>query len=234
MEIHEIKKIVDNVDGWLTDKEGELLYTLAKNCTSENVIVEIGSWKGKSTIWLGMGSKRGNKLKIYAIDPHKGHKHRPDKIETFEEFQRNIKKAKIDDIITPIVKTSEEAAKNFDEPITLIFIDGNHEYDHVKLDVELWFPKVTEGGILAFHDTASGNRWTGPKKVVKELVYKSKKLRNVRFVNSITIVEKVKQTSLKDRIMNRYTFLLKDLYEYTNKLNLPKPLRVIGKMLIRQ
>ncbi|WP_455277747.1 hypothetical protein [[Eubacterium] cellulosolvens] len=56
-----IKKLTDKVEGWLTDKEGELLYKLAKQCTGKGVIVEIGSWKGKSTIWLGMGSKNGKK-----------------------------------------------------------------------------------------------------------------------------------------------------------------------------
>ncbi|MCF6157329.1 MAG: class I SAM-dependent methyltransferase [wastewater metagenome] len=240
MRIEEIRKLANTIEGWLTDKEGELLFNLAKNCTSENgvveksVIVEIGSWKGKSTIWLGIGSKLGGKLKIYSIDPHKGHKHRPETIETFEEFKRNIRKADIDDIITPIVKTSEEAAKGFDKPIKLIFIDGNHEYDYVKLDVDLWFPKVMDGGIIAFHDTASGNRWKGPKKVVKELIFTSKKLRNVKFVNSITIVEKVKRASVKDRLMNRYTLFLKDVYEFTNKLSLPQPMKTIGKRLIKQ
>jgi MMP 1-O-methyltransferase len=240
MKIEEIKKLVDNVEGWLTDKEGELLFNLAKNCVSENkiveksVIVEIGSWKGKSTIWLGMGSKMGNRLMIYAIDPHQGHKHIPDKTETFAEFKRNIKNANVDDIVTPIIKTSEEAAKNFDKPIKLIFIDGNHEYKHVKLDVELWFPKVINGGIIAFHDTARGNKWKGPKKVVKELICKSKNLRNVKFVNSITLVEKIEHASLKDRLLNRYTLLLKDIYECTNTLKLPGPIKTIGKALIRQ
>lgn len=240
MRVEEIRKLVNNIEGWLTDKEGELLYNLARNCTKENrivgkgVIVEIGSWKGRSTIWLGIGSKMGGNLKIYSVDPHQGHKHWTDKIETFEEFKRNIRNANVDDIVTPIVKTSEEAAKNFDKPIKLIFIDGNHEYDYVKLDVELWIPKVMDGGIIAFHDTASGNRWEGPKRVVKELVYKSKKFRNIKFVNSITIVEKVEQTSFKDRFKNRYTFFLKDVYEYANKLSLPKPLKALGKMLIRQ
>jgi predicted O-methyltransferase YrrM len=71
-ETDEVKKFVDNIDGWLFEREGELLYDLAKNCTGKGVIVEIGSWKGKSTIWLGKGSKRGKKVLIYAIDPHTG------------------------------------------------------------------------------------------------------------------------------------------------------------------
>ena len=127
MEINEIKKLVDKVEGWLTDEEGKLLYNLAKECTGAGVIVEIGSWKGKSTIWLGKGSKRGNKVKIYAIDPHTGsseHKEMYGNVWTFEEFIKNIKNAKVDDIIIPIVETSEEASRNFDEPVELIFVDG--------------------------------------------------------------------------------------------------------------
>src|SRR3989337_2786998 len=101
MEIAEIKELVDKVDGWLTDKEGELLYNLAKNCTGEGVIVEIGSWQGKSTIWLGRGSKKGNNITIYAIDPHTGaseQKERYGNVWTFEEFKKNIKDTKVDDI----------------------------------------------------------------------------------------------------------------------------------------
>jgi hypothetical protein len=67
MEIDEIKKLVFKINGWLTDKEGELLYNLAKNCTGKGVIVEIGSWKGKSTIWLGKGSKAGKKLRFMQL-----------------------------------------------------------------------------------------------------------------------------------------------------------------------
>jgi len=233
MGIDAIKKLVDKVHGFLSDKEGELLYNLAKNCTGKGVIVEIGSWKGKSTIWLGKGSKRANKVKIYAIDPHIGsseHKKAYGKIWTFEEFKKNIKNANVDDIIIPIVKTSEEAAKNFDEPVELIFIDGAHEYDLVKLDFELWFPKVIDGGIMAFHDTTV---WLGPKKVVDEFVYKSKNFRNVRFIDSITFAEKVRQNSIKDRLRNRYVLLLKNLYKSKVKLYFPKLIRMIGKKLIK-
>lgn len=220
MRIDEIKKLADKVDGWLTDREGELLYNLAKNCTGEGVIVEIGSWQGKSTIWLGRGSKKGNNVKIYAIDPHTGaseHKERYGEVWTFEEFKNNIIVAKVDDITIPIVKTSEVAAKNFDEPVELIFIDGAHEYELVKLDFELWFPKVINGGIMAFHDTR-GRR--GPAKVVEELVYKSKNFRNVRFVDTITFAEKVRQNSIKDRFINRCVLLLKKLYRFARKLHL--------------
>ncbi len=66
----EVQKLAAPIKGWLKDKEGQLLYDLAKNCTGKGVIVEIGSWKGKSTTWLAHGSKEGNKVRVYAIDPH--------------------------------------------------------------------------------------------------------------------------------------------------------------------
>ena len=68
-----VKNIFDRVKGLLEEEEGEFLYNIAKDCKGrKGAIVEIGSWKGRSTICLGKGSKAGNKIKIYAIDPHRG------------------------------------------------------------------------------------------------------------------------------------------------------------------
>lgn len=231
----ETKKIVSKVEGWITDKEGELLYHLAKNCKGNGKIVEIGSWKGKSSILLAHGSKSGNNVSIYAIDPHTGspeHKETHGEVWTFEEFKKNIKNAKVEDIINPIVKTSEEAAKNFNEPIEFIFIDGNHDYEQVKSDFKLWFPKVIDGGIIAFHDTNT-NEFPGPKKLVKDEVFKSKYFKNARFVDSITFAQKVKQNSVEDRLKNRYHLLLKNSHEFIAKMQLPKPVKTIGKKLFK-
>ena len=152
------------------------------------MIAEIGSWKGKSTIWLAYGSKQGKNVRIYAIDPHTGsssHREKYGSIWTFDEFQKNIRDAGVDDIITSLVKTSEEAARSHTQPVELIFIDGAHTYELVKMDFDLWFPKVIEGGIMAFHDTAypwgvSPNpASTGPQRVVDKFVYGSRHFRNI-------------------------------------------------------
>ena len=240
MEIDEIKKLVSNVEGWLDDKEGELLYSLAKRCAGKGVIVEIGSFKGKSTIWLGKGSKSGKKVRIYAIDPHTGgswYKRMRRHVWSLDDFEKNIRNAEVDDIIIPIVKTSEEAAQRFDHPIELIFIDGLHEYEHVKKDFTLWYPKVIDGGIMVFHDTVG---WPGPKKLVEEFLYKSKNFRNVRFVKSVTFAEKVKRNSVGDRLSNLKMLLLKRLYEHLTthsyvllrKSCLLGPVRVVGEKLV--
>ncbi len=231
--LEETKRLVKRIDGWLTDNEGELLYNLAKSCKGDGVIVEIGSWKGKSTIWLAKGSKAGNKLKVYAVDPHTGsseHREMYGKVWTFEEFRRNIKDARVDDIVIPVLKTSEQATKFFDEPVEFIFIDGAHEYQLVKLDFELWFPRLIDGGIIAFHDTT----WSaGPKEVAKEYVYKSEHFRNAGLVGSITFAEKVKQNCLRDRIRNRYILLLMNICEFAGRSYLPERIRIIGRRLTR-
>ena len=54
-----VKPLIADVPGWLTDEEGEALFELARSCTGKGVIVEIGSWKGKSTVCLGLGSQSG-------------------------------------------------------------------------------------------------------------------------------------------------------------------------------
>jgi MMP 1-O-methyltransferase len=234
MDIENTKKIAQDIDGWLSEKEGELLYNLAKKCKGNGVIVEIGSWKGKSTIYLGQGSKSGNKVKIFAVDPHTGsseHQKENKKLWTFEEFKRNVENAGVSDIIKPIISTSEESARAFIEPIEFIFIDGAHEYELVKLDFKLWFPKVINGGTMAFHDTIG---WSGPNKVVSEFVFKSKFFKNVTFIDSITYGQKVELNSLFDRLRNRYILILKVLFEQTHNLPIPKPIRFLGKKILKK
>jgi len=70
--IRNIQKITSNVDGWLGKREGPYIYSLAKIGATRGVVVEIGSWKGKSTIWLAKGSEAVQGGKVYAIDPHIG------------------------------------------------------------------------------------------------------------------------------------------------------------------
>jgi predicted O-methyltransferase YrrM len=230
-EIEEIKKIVAKVDGWLPDIEGEFLYNAARTCKGKGVVVEIGSWKGKSTIWLGRGAKAGNKVEIYAIDPHSGtatHKEYGE-VSTFEEFESNVKMAKVNDIVIPIMKTSEQAAETFNEPVEFVFIDGAHEYESVKLDFPLWFPKLIEGGIIALHDTMTA----GPQKVAEEFVYKSSHCRNVGVVESITFAQKVNENSLKDRLRNRYLLFVKGVCQFRAKLRLAQRLRRVGARLVK-
>jgi predicted O-methyltransferase YrrM len=209
LRIKETRKTVEDVPGWLTRSEGTLLFNLAKNCTGRGVIVEIGSWKGKSTIWLAKGSLAGKHAKVYAIDPHSGTAEhlRQGKPSTFEEFERNISRAGVAGLVSPIVATSEAAASSFDEPIEMIFIDGDHDYQAVKRDFDLWYPKVVDGGVMAFHDTTV---WQGPKRLVAERIYKSRDFCDGSFAGSIAFATKVRENTGAERLRNRLALLAKN------------------------
>jgi predicted O-methyltransferase YrrM len=205
------KEAADDVGGWLSDTEGSLLYALAQRCAGRGVIVEIGSYTGKSTIFLGKGSMAGKNVKIYAIDPHREpFQRKEDATGTYEKFKKNIENAQLGDLVNPIVGTSSEAASLISEPCELLFIDGCHKYNYVKKDFDTWFPKVIDGGIIAFHDTLSG----GPKKAVRELLFRSKVFRKVGFAGSVTFGEKTKQNFMFDRLKNRYVFIMHSFYAF--------------------
>ena len=208
MSVEEAKEFVKGVNGWLTDREGEFLYQAARSCAGPptgGVIVEIGSLKGKSTIWLASGSKAGNKIPVYAVDHHQGSPEHyrwygPAPINTLPEFQKNIKAAEMADIVIPIVKTSAVAAQNFNLPVELIFIDGDHDYQSVKQDFELWFPKLIEGGTIVFHDTGGWAPWIGPIILMFKHIYPSRQLKDMQIVDSMTVAVKTGRVSFLDII----------------------------------
>lgn len=215
--LEEIKNFVINRykkgDGWLTKREGPLLYNLARKCKKGTAIVEVGSFKGKSTIYLAGGSKNGSRNTVYAIDPHTGLSvcQPGEHMWTFEEFKNNIRDIEMNDIVVPILKVSAEACKDFDQPISLIFIDGEHTFEAAKKDFECWYPKICEGGTMAFHDTIVT---PGPKLFVKDYIFKSTCFKRAKFTDSITYAVKTSQNSFFDRLHNKYTLWLKDQLEY--------------------
>jgi MMP 1-O-methyltransferase len=218
MKFNEAEAEVNKVDGWLHPKEGRRLYQLAQRCTGRGSIVEIGSWKGKSTIWLSYGSKAGSKVKVHAIDPHTGSPEHSamfgGKVWTFEEFQRNIQNAKVTDMVVPHVDFSTSVARTFTEPVEFIFIDGLHEFEGVRDDFEDWYPKVVEGGFMAFHDSTC---WPGVLKVVTERVFKSQQFRHVRFTRSIVYGQKVAQNTFAERVENRVFLGLFQIFAFLQR-----------------
>jgi predicted O-methyltransferase YrrM len=224
-----VKPVIADIPGWLTDEEGEALYELARACRGDGVIVEIGSWKGKSTVCLALGSQAGNSVPVYAIDPHADYR--------FGDFKTNIERAGIAELVRPIASLSQAAAAGFDEPIELLFVDGAHEYDLVLEDFEQWVPKVVDGGSVAFHDTT----WTkGPRKVVGQGIYRSRRFNDVRFVvGSTTVARKVAGNSLADRMRNRYVLGVKTAFWLGSsavkkqRRLLPKPVERVGRRFLK-
>jgi MMP 1-O-methyltransferase len=224
-----VKPLIADIPGWLTDEEGEALYELARRCRGAGVIVEIGSWKGKSTVCLGLGSQAGNSVPVYAIDPHADYR--------FGDFKTNVERAGIAELVHPIASLSQTAADGFDQPIELLFVDGSHEYDLVLEDFEKWVPKVIDGGWVAFHDTT----WTkGPRKVVGAAIYRSRRFKDVRFVvGSTTVARKIEHNSALDRARNRYVLGVKTAFWLGSsalkkqRRLLPKPVERLGRRVLK-
>lgn len=140
----------------------------------EGLIVEVGSWQGKSAVFMAVEILNQNKnIKINCVDTWEGSiEHKEENIIQknllYETFLKNIEPVK--QVIKPIRKSSVEGAKLFkDNSVDLVFIDAAHDYENVKNDINAWYPKVKPGGILAGHDKT----WPGVVKAVNEFLLES-------------------------------------------------------------
>ncbi len=232
--LNKIKEATDKIHGWLPFSEGKALYECAQKCTGRGVIVEIGSWKGKSTIWLAFGSKAGSNIKIYAIDPHINSfesQNLGQTNNTFDEFVHNIQSVGMNDIIVPIVKPSLDAIKDIDKPIEFLFIDGAHDYKSVLNDFIKWSPKLINGGSIAFHDTM-GHK--GPRAVVNKYIFRSDHYKNIKMIDELTIAQKSEHITWIDKIRNYSMLLIKKMCECFIDMGIPKPIREFGKKIVRK
>ena len=235
----ELLKNIEHIDGLLSNEEAWLLYKLATNAV-DGAIVEIGSFKGKSTICLAHGTHDGFKQRIYAIDPHMGdlsyhewelHKNAaPSK----EEFIKNIKNSKVGFYAYPLFATSQQAFTMVKQKVSLVFIDGDHRYEGVLSDYKNWKKKMPFGGVMAFHDSFS---WEGVIKTIDNHVFKDKEFVCTGFANSITYFEKVNGRTYFDSFRNYFWSGLRLIYVEIVFMHLPKwilkPLKIINSLLMK-
>jgi predicted O-methyltransferase YrrM len=157
---------IDAIKGFLAEDEAEALYCHAREASALGPVLEIGSYCGKSTIYLGLAC-RDTGSTVFALDHHRGSEehqqgeffHDPalfdageGLVDTFGEFRRNIRKAALDEVVVPIVSGSEAAARHWHTPLGMVFIDGGHSLDAALTDYRCWAPLLLRDGILAIHD----------------------------------------------------------------------------------
>lgn len=204
----EITALLAGVEGWLSAREAAALFACARRCRGRGVIVEIGSWKGRSTIVLAAGARAGAGGPVYAVDPHQGLRHHGGE-PTFAAFQANVAAAGLADLVRPLEQLSADAARTFTSPVELIYIDGAHDHAAVLEDFTAWFPVVLDGGVMAFHDTVG---YPGPRRVVRDHLYRSRRFRHIRFAGTLTYAEKVAANTARERAGNRVRWWINQLY----------------------
>lgn len=174
-----LHQFISSLPGWLSVHEGLLLHELAILQRAKfGVIVEIGSYCGKSTIYLALSGQS-----VYAIDPHKGKFSGGTSTPTYKQFINNVTHAGVAKLIRPIVKTSKAAAASWNHSIKLLFIDGLHDEKHASEDYLLWSRHVKSGGIVAMHDAFCA--WVGPEKVAWRHIIANREYRSIGVVGSI-------------------------------------------------
>lgn len=180
------RRSATSVEGWLSDAQGEALFEAASRVTA-GAIVEIGSWKGRSTIWLAHGAAAAGR-QVYAVDPHEHSREDPD-ARTLDAFRANVASAGVSDVVLPIVMRSEHAVRVIVEPVGLLFIDGDHSPEGARRDFELWLPRVMAGGLVMCHDVATSG-YSGPRRMFQQRVCWSGAFHRIRKVGSMTIAQR--------------------------------------------
>ena len=152
------------IEGWCTDNEAGYLYDRARALPKGSVAVEVGAWHGKSTIPLAMGCQEGGS-QLISVDNWAGVK-TVKKMPDRTVWERNLQQAGLREVVTLLEADSVTVAQTVFGPIRLVYIDGEHQRDSVRADIDAWLPRcATDGGIL-FHDYVSG--WVGVGQAVRE------------------------------------------------------------------
>ena len=155
--------------GFMPADEGDALYDAAIAAAAAVPAapwVEVGSYCGRSTIWLGAAARESGTT-LFAVDHHRGSEEnqagwewhdtdvvdaRIDKMDTLPFFRAAIHDAALEDHVVGVVGRSPVVARHWQTPLAFLFIDGGHGVEPARLDYEGWTPHIAVGGTLAIHD----------------------------------------------------------------------------------
>lgn len=157
-----------SVKGFLAPDEGEALAARALDAAAAapGAMVEIGSWCGRSSVYLGRAARQAGRL-LFAVDHHRGsEEHQPGegyhdaelfdaqlgRVETLPALRRTLALADLERFVIPVVGPSAAVGAAWSGPLAFVFIDGGHAMDTALADYRAWAGHVARGGLLAIHD----------------------------------------------------------------------------------
>lgn len=165
----DLTECFDNTSGMIYLEESIFLYHAARQVT-QGCIVEVGSYRGRSTVFLARGSMDGNMAPVYAIEPHQdfigilGGVFGP-KDKAY--FYRAMLDNKCGEVVRLVNLSSEIISSGWKDKISILWIDGDHSYGGVKRDFECWKPHLLPGALVIFDDATDPT--LGPQTLINEL-----------------------------------------------------------------
>jgi MMP 1-O-methyltransferase len=155
--------------GFMPPEEGDALHAAAiaaARAVPGAPMVEIGSYCGRSTIWLGAAARAEGTV-LFAVDHHRGSEEnqpgwewhdpsvvdpRTGEMDTLPFFRAAIHYAGLEAHVIAVVGRAPDIARHWSTPAALVFIDGGHGVEPARADYAGWTPHVAFGGTLAIHD----------------------------------------------------------------------------------
>lgn len=160
------KDLINRTKGFLDQIEGLKLYEIAREAGQLGPGLEIGSYCGKSALYLGAGLRDAGSV-LFSIDHHRGSEEQqpgeeycdPDlidsatgRVDTVNFFRQTLVRGRLEETVIPIVSRSDAVARQWSTPLSLVFIDGGHSLAAARGDYELWSIHIVPGGYLLIHD----------------------------------------------------------------------------------
>jgi predicted O-methyltransferase YrrM len=156
--------------GWMPDDEGLLLHRLALERLPHGPALEIGSYCGKSAVYLGAAARAvggAPEHVVFTVDHHRGSEeiqpgwehHDPEvvdrvsgRMDSLPFLRRTLEGAGLEDVVVPVVGASATVAAHWRTPLALLFVDGGHAEEPAQADYAGWARWLQRGGALAIHD----------------------------------------------------------------------------------
>lgn len=156
-DLSEYADLTERIPGMIATESGALLYALCRTQDLHGDVLEIGSWKGRSTAYLGLAARDSRNGRVFAVDHFRGNVGGASSVdgpdETYRVFTQNMMRLELQDVVTVLPLSSEDAhvrltGKNF----RFIFIDGDHSEVGVSRDIDLFTPMALPNALVMFDD----------------------------------------------------------------------------------
>jgi predicted O-methyltransferase YrrM len=206
----ELRRAAEAAAGFMPEAEGLALYETAESYAAVGPVLEIGSYCGKSAVYLAAGVRaaraHGIRQQVVTVDHHRGsEEHQPGweyhdpglvdqatrRIDTLPRLRATLAAAGVEDDVVVVVGRSADVSRLWRAPLGMLFIDGGHTEAAARWDYEGWAPLVALSGALAIHDVypdpADGGR---PPFLVYQRALASGAFTEVRHEGSLRILER--------------------------------------------